>query len=51
MTLTIPEKQTPDEVFPGDLQPGTYTHQETVDLLRDHRNDPSAIQFIADMLE
>lgn len=26
-------------------------HQELVDMLREHKNNPEAIHFIADMLE
>lgn len=48
--LLIPE---PDEgqTYPGNIQPGDYTMNELVCLLRTHKNNPEAIQFIADMLE
>jgi hypothetical protein len=30
---------------------GYLTHKELVDLLRRHKDNPNAIQFIADMME
>jgi len=36
---------------PFDIEPGRYTVAELVELLRAHKNDPEAIQFIADMME
>lgn len=37
--------------YPGEIKPGHYDHQQLVDMLREHRNNPEAILFIADMLE
>ncbi len=46
--LLIPD---PDERYPGDIKPGRYNFAAIVALLRRHKNDPDAVQFIADMLE
>jgi hypothetical protein len=53
LTLVIPEHDPyeSDAPYPGDIKPGTYTLQEVVDLLRQHKNNPDAVQFLADMLE
>ena len=40
-----------DERYPGDMVPGIYSLNEVVELLRKHKENPDAIQFIADMLE
>ena len=48
--LYIPEPAE-GETNPGNIAPGRYTLAELVDLLRDHKNNPEAIQFIADMME
>ncbi len=37
--------------YPGGIRPGYYTRNQVVALLREHKDDPDAIQFIADMLE
>lgn len=37
--------------YPGNIQPGTYGVAGIVSLLRTHRFNPLAVQFIADMLE
>jgi hypothetical protein len=34
-----------------DIIPGYYTLQDIVNLLRECKNNPDVIQFIADMLE
>ena len=50
--LQIPEHEDgPDGRYPGDIEPGTYSLNEVVELLRKHKGNPDAIQFIADMLE
>jgi len=36
---------------PGYIEQGKYTVNEFVDLLREHKDNPEAIQFLADMLE
>ncbi len=51
LRLLIPGHDDVDRVFPGNIQPGLYRGNEVVNLLRDHRHNPEAIQFIADMLE
>lgn len=48
--LTIPEKDK-EEPYPGNIQPGEYSINEVVKLLRDNAENPEAIRFIADMLE
>jgi hypothetical protein len=50
--LLIPEYDLADsQPYPGDSQPGEYQGNEIVKLLRQHANNPEAIQFIADMLD
>lgn len=50
--LLIPDHETDqDEGYPGDIEPGIYSLNEVVELLRKHKGNPDAIQFIADMLE
>ncbi len=39
------------EPYPGGIEPGAYSRNEVVVLLRKHADDPEAIRFIADMLE
>ncbi len=36
---------------PGGVKPGAYARDGLVRLLREHRGDPQAVRFIADMLE
>jgi len=36
---------------PGGIRPGYYTRNQVVAVLREHKDDADAIQFIADMLE
>lgn len=48
--LLVPETDD-GETYPGGIEPGYYTRNEVVALLREHKENPSAIQFIADMLE
>jgi len=48
--LEIPELWGEELDYHG-VEPGSYTRNELVDLLRKHANDPAAILFIADMLE
>ncbi len=51
--LLIPEYDPyePDKRYPGGIEPGSYTCNELVALLRRNKENPEAIQFIADMLE
>ncbi len=44
--LTIPSGSNEHGIEPGD-----YDLNGIVELLRDHKNDPDAIQYIADMME
>ena len=50
VVLEIPD---PDEgeKNPGSIEPGEYNVMDLVELLRNHKNNPEAIQFIADMME
>lgn len=48
--LLVPETDD-GGAYPGGIEPGYYTRNEVVALLREHKDNPSAIQFIADMLE
>jgi hypothetical protein len=49
--LIIPEHDEGDEPYPGGIEPGHYDLAGLVALLRQHKQDPDAIQFLADMLE
>ena len=51
-TLIIPDHD-PEapQSYPGDIQPGAYSSNELVELLREQTHNPEAILFIADMLE
>jgi len=51
LMLLIPEHDSDEEVYPGSIEPGYYQGNQIVELLRDNKHDPEAIQFIADMLE
>ena len=48
--LLVPDSE-PGKQYPGAIEPGYYTLAELVELLREHKGNPDAIQFIADMLE
>lgn len=48
--VVIPPNDEP-AAYPGDIKPGYYTRNQVVDLLRKHKDNPEAIQFLADMLE
>jgi hypothetical protein len=39
------------EPYPGDIKPGYYSKSEVKKLLKKHKGNPEAIQFIRDMLE
>jgi len=50
--IMIPEYDPDDpKPYPGGIKPGYYLVNEFVQLLRDHRHDPDAIYFLADLLE
>jgi len=48
--LIIPEYDG-DAPYPGGIAPGTYDINQLVGLLREHKNDPVAVAFLADMME
>ena len=50
LVVPLPDPNDP-KPYPGRIAPGDYTRNEVVELLRAHRENPNAIQFIADMLE
>jgi hypothetical protein len=37
--------------YPGDIKPGRYRRSEIKKLLKKHKDNPEALQFIRDMLE
>jgi hypothetical protein len=39
------------EPYPGDIKPGYYSKAQVRELLRKHKDNPEALQFIRDMLE
>jgi len=51
--MVIPAPLTAGEcdMYPGNIQPGDYTMNQVLNLLRQHLNEPGVIEFIADMLE
>ena len=51
IVLIVPEYGDDGNHYPGDIQPGHYDQQEVVELMRLHKHDPEAIQFLADMME
>jgi len=50
--LIIPEYDpvTPGR-YPGDIKPGKYSETQVKALLKKHKSNPEALQFIRDMLE
>ena len=51
VVMLIPDYDEDQTSYPGDIKPGYYSHNEFVNLLRTHSNDPEAIYFLADMME
>lgn len=49
--LMIPDHEKDGDKYPGNILEGYYSFGALVKLLRLHKENPSAIQFIADMLE
>ena len=49
--LVVPDYESAGEVYPGGIQPGNYSQKQVVELLRRLRKNPTAICFVADMLE
>ncbi len=39
------------QTYPGDIKPGSYNWADLIGLLRRHKDNPAAIQFLADMME
>ncbi len=48
--LLIPDAEDRKDLLYG-IEPGLYDRNGLVELLRAHRTNPDAIQYIADMLE
>ena len=48
--LDVPEPEE-GKGNPGDIDPGEYSLQDLVELLRTHKGNAEVIQFIADMME
>ena len=49
--LLIPEPEKPQESSPYEIKPGYYTAKQMLELVNEHKFNPQAIQFLADMLE
>ena len=51
--LLIPEYDPyeADKRYPGGIEPGSYTRNEVVGMLRGVADDPQAVRFVADILE
>ncbi len=54
LELSIPDPaehgESPEPIYER-VKPGVYQGNQVVELLREHKEDSEAIQFIADMLE
>ena len=37
--------------YPGDIKPGSNTERQVKKLLKKHKNNPEALQFLRDMQE
>jgi hypothetical protein len=37
--------------YPGDIKPGCYSRGEIKKLIKKHRDNPEALQFLRDMME
>ena len=49
--LLIPDPENEGDPPPFGIRPGYYNPPQTLELIEQHRDNPEAIQFIADMLE
>jgi hypothetical protein len=49
--LLIPEPERQNDTPPYGVKPGYYNSKQLLQLVEEHKSDPEAIQFIADMLE
>ena len=48
--LLVPEHDPyEDEEYPGGIEPGYYTKEQTEQLKLQHKDDPASLQFIAEM--
>lgn len=50
-TLLIPDLDEAGQSYPGGIRPGRYDINQVVGLLRRHKENPEAVQFLADMME
>ena len=51
-TIIIPDNDPYNaKPYPGDIKPGSYSKPEIKKLIRKHKDNPEALQFIRDMLE
>jgi hypothetical protein len=51
-TLLIPDYDTYNpKPYPGDIKPGYYSEAKVKKLLKKHKNNPQAVQFLRDMME
>jgi hypothetical protein len=37
--------------YPGDIKPGSYNQAKVKNLLKKHKDNPEALQFLQDMME
>ena len=50
--LIIPDYgSTNPQPYPGDIKPGYYSKTKVKRLLKKHEDNPTAIQFLRDMME
>ena len=50
--LIIPDYDPYDpKPYPGDIKPGSYSKAKVKELLKKHKSNPKALQFLQDMLE
>ena len=51
-TIIIPDYDPYNQQpYPGDIKPGCYRRSEIKKLIRKHKDNPEALQFLRDMLE
>ena len=51
-TLLIPDYDPYDpKTYPGDIKPGYYQQSQVNRLLKKHKDNPAALQFLRDILE
>ena len=50
--LIIPDYDPYDpKPYPGDIKPGSYSATKVKKLLKKHKDNPQALQFLRDMME